>query len=143
VTIWAAGLGAERAGLTVSSILVADGEPGRILGLIDDESSLWDAVESTGRAAVTLPHQGEHLLADRFAGLLPAPGGLFADGDWTDTAYGPVSAGATTWIGVTLDDATRFGYALLVTATIAEMHLADDPVPPLVHARGRYRGIAG
>ena len=43
VTLWTA---PGPAGLTVSSTLVADGEPGRLLGLLDDESDLWTAVEA-------------------------------------------------------------------------------------------------
>jgi len=48
---------------------------------------------------VTLLHSGDHLLADRFGGQLPAPGGLFAEGNWRDTDFGPVPAGAPTWAG--------------------------------------------
>ena len=40
VTLWTA---PGPAGLTVSSMLVAGGEPGRVLGLIDEESELWSA----------------------------------------------------------------------------------------------------
>jgi flavin reductase (DIM6/NTAB) family NADH-FMN oxidoreductase RutF len=142
VTIWTAGTGVRRTGLTVSSMLVADGDPARVIALIDDESSLWDELESTRRAAITMLRQGEHLVGDRFAGLLPSPGGLFADGDWVDSDFGPVPADATTWVGVTLEGSTPCGYALLVTATITETHMASDGGPPLVHVRGRYRGLA-
>src|SRR2546423_11711463 len=70
----------------MSSTLIVDGRPGRILGLVDDESELWAAIEDAGRFAV-LPLRPEHRqLADRFAGLMPAPGGLFANGDWRATA---------------------------------------------------------
>jgi 3-hydroxy-9,10-secoandrosta-1,3,5(10)-triene-9,17-dione monooxygenase reductase component len=142
VTIWTAGVGPARAGLTVSSILVADGEPGRVIGIVDEESSLWEAMKSTGCAAITMLHQGEHLLADRFAGILPSPGGLFAVGDWVDSAYGPVAADAATLAGVTLDESTRFGFGLMIAATIAELHVTTDPLKPLAHVRGRYRGLA-
>ena len=43
VTLWTA---PGPAGLTVSSMLVADGEPGRVLGLIDEESDFWDGASS-------------------------------------------------------------------------------------------------
>jgi len=142
VTIWTAGTGAARAGLTVSSILVVDGNPGRVVGILDDESDLWAAMKATGRAAITMLHAGEHLLADRFAGVLPAPGGRFAEGDWTDTDYGPVPSEATTWAGVVLEAARPYGYGLLVEAAIGELRVAADPQPPLAHARGRYRGLS-
>jgi 3-hydroxy-9,10-secoandrosta-1,3,5(10)-triene-9,17-dione monooxygenase reductase component len=141
VTIWTAGTGTARAGLTVSSILIADGEPGRVVGLIDDESELWTAMKATGRAAITMLHAGDHLLADRFAGLLPAPGGRFAEGDWTDTGFGPVPVAAATWAGVDLEAARPYGFGLLVEAAIVELHLAADPATPLAHVRGRYRDL--
>lgn len=141
VTIWTAGSGASRAGLTVSSLLVVDGDPGHVIGILDDESDLWEAMKATGRAAITMLHAGEHLLADRFAGVLPAPGGVFSEGSWTDTAFGPVISGATTWAGVALEAARPCGYGLLVEAAIAELHVAADPAAPLAHARGRYREL--
>jgi 3-hydroxy-9,10-secoandrosta-1,3,5(10)-triene-9,17-dione monooxygenase reductase component len=134
VTLWTA---PGPAGLTVSSALVADGEPGRLLGLVDDESVLWEAAEAAGRFAVTPLGAGDQQLADRFAGLMPAPGGPFAAGRWTETPYGPVPAGAVAWAGCRLDAARPYGWALLVEATIERVELVGA-VPPLIHYRGRY-----
>jgi 3-hydroxy-9,10-secoandrosta-1,3,5(10)-triene-9,17-dione monooxygenase reductase component len=137
VTLWTA---PGPAGLTVSSTLVADGEPGRLLGLVDDESELWAAIEAAGRFAVAPLGRAHRQLADRFAGLLPAPGGLFAAGDWHPTDFGPVPADATTWVGCRLDAARPFGWALLVEATVERVELGA-PGEPLVHYRGRYREL--
>ncbi len=38
VTLWTAGSGADRAGLTLTSVVVALGEPARLLGLVDPDS---------------------------------------------------------------------------------------------------------
>lgn len=92
VTLWTADGPAGPAGLTVSSVLVADGEPGRILGLVDDESQLWEAVREVRRFAVCVLGPGDRRLADQFAGLLPAPGGPFRGYEWIQTPYGPVPA---------------------------------------------------
>jgi flavin reductase (DIM6/NTAB) family NADH-FMN oxidoreductase RutF len=92
VTVWTAGSGHGRAGLTVSSMLVVDGEPGRVLGMISDEADLWTSIEETQRFAVIQLGTEDRLLADRFAGLLPAPGGPFRVGRWEQTDYGPVPA---------------------------------------------------
>ncbi len=40
VTLWTSVHNGERAGLTVSSMLVANGEPGYVLGVLDPESDL-------------------------------------------------------------------------------------------------------
>ncbi|GAB3966011.1 hypothetical protein GCM10027615_12360 [Plantactinospora veratri] len=153
VTLWTAYAGTTAtgeptgpAGLTVSSTLVADGEPGRLLALVDEESELWAAASGSGRFAVTLLGPAHRQLADRFAGLFPAPGGLFASGEWTGTPYGPVPGGARDgtggWAGCRLDGAREYGWALLVEATVETVELAEAAAP-LLHHRGRYRELAG
>ncbi len=133
VTLWTA---PGPAGLTVSSCLIGDGEPGRVLGLIDDESELWEAISAGGVFAVTLLQAGQQQLADRFAGLLPAPAGLFKQGEsWQESSFGPVLE--QTWVGCRLDSARPFGWALLVEATIEEISL-HEPGSALLHHRGSY-----
>ncbi|GII24924.1 flavin reductase family protein [Planosporangium mesophilum] len=141
VTLWTA---PGPAGLTVSSTMVVDGEPGRLLGVLDEESELWEAIEDAGRFAVTVLTSQDRQLGDRFAGLMPAPGGLFAGGDWEETGYGPVPAGRTGWAGwagCRLDQARPMGWGLLVEATIETVDLGEAQ-PPLVHYRGRYRELS-
>lgn len=138
VTLWTA---PGPAGLTVSSTLVADGAPARLLGLLDEESDLWAAASAAGRFAVAPLSPQHRQLADRFAGLLPAPGGLFTGSGWADTPYGPVPADASGWVGCRLDGARPCGWSLLVEATVERVELAADPVP-LVHFRGRYWELA-
>jgi 3-hydroxy-9,10-secoandrosta-1,3,5(10)-triene-9,17-dione monooxygenase reductase component len=138
VTLWTA---PGPAGLTVSSTLVADGDPARVLGLVDEESDLWAAARSAGRFAVATLGPDDRQLADRFAGLLPTPGGPFASGAWTPTGYGPVPAAAGAWCGCRLDGAEEYGWALLVRATVETVELGPDP-GPLLHQRGRYRLLA-
>jgi flavin reductase (DIM6/NTAB) family NADH-FMN oxidoreductase RutF len=140
VTLWTT---AGPAGLTVSSTLVADGEPGRVLGLIDDESDFWDAALEHGRFAVAPLTPADRQLADRFAGLMPAPGGLFAAGDWVPTAYGPVPAHAGTWAGCRLESHRPCGWALLVEAVVETVQAGPAPAPPLIHYRGRYQELGG
>jgi flavin reductase (DIM6/NTAB) family NADH-FMN oxidoreductase RutF len=135
VTLWTA---PGPQGLTVSSMLVADGDPGRVLGLIDEESDLWDALTEAGRFAVAPLGPDDRQLADRFAGLSPAPGGLFAAGEWTPTEYGPVPAHAGTWAGCRLESSRECGWALLVEGVIETVSLGSEAAP-LIHYRGRYR----
>ncbi|SCG37077.1 NADH-FMN oxidoreductase RutF, flavin reductase (DIM6/NTAB) family [Micromonospora siamensis] len=137
VTLWTA---PGPAGLTVSSTLVAEGEPDRLLGLVDAESDLWAAIEAAGRFAVAPLGPPHRQLADRFAGLFPSPGGLFATGPWTDTDYGPVPTDAGGWAGCRLDTAREYGWALLVEATIETVDLAEETAP-LLHYRGRYHDL--
>jgi flavin reductase (DIM6/NTAB) family NADH-FMN oxidoreductase RutF len=139
VTLWTAyGREARPAGLTVASTVVAEGEPGALLGLVDDESDLYAALLASNRCAVTVLAEGDGQLADRFAGLLPAPGGLFAEGVWERTEYGPVRSRRHPWVGCTVASSHRVGYAVLVEATVERIELGADDVPPLLRHRGHY-----
>jgi flavin reductase (DIM6/NTAB) family NADH-FMN oxidoreductase RutF len=128
---------AGRAGLTVSSLMVANGEPARVLALVDPDSDLAATVDETGRAVVQLLSWAHRDLAEAFAGTAPAPGGPFRTGEFVDTPWGPRLADATTWAGVTLEGATGVGWSTLLTLTVDEVVVGDDD-EPLVHRRGRY-----
>ena len=54
VSVWAAARGSRRAGWTVSSLVVADGEPAVALGLVDEDSDLADLLADSGPVAVSL-----------------------------------------------------------------------------------------
>jgi 3-hydroxy-9,10-secoandrosta-1,3,5(10)-triene-9,17-dione monooxygenase reductase component len=136
VTLWTASSSADH-GLTVSSMVIFDGDPGGVLGLIDEESDLWEAASASGRFAVSLLEEADRQLADRFGGLLPSPGGLFATGPWERTEWGPVPEGHS-WAGCRLVGATPKGWSLLVEGVLERIELAE-PAAPLVHERGRYR----
>lgn len=142
MTLWTSGTPDGRAGLTVSSLMVAAGEPGRVLGLIDPDSDLMDALAMTDLAVVSLLHYRHHNLADVFAGQTPAPGGQFkqlAEGvSWLETSWGPVLSDVTTWVGVRVESVVEVGWSSLVTATIEHAEIGDDG-EPLIHRRGRYR----
>ena len=138
VSLWTA---PGPAGLTVSSILVVDGDPGRVLGLVDDESDLWTAIGEFGRFAVAPLRERDRQLADRFAGLMPAPGGLFRADTWRDTGYGPVLADLSTWVGCRLVDHRPVGWGLLVEGAVEQVEVGTEDAP-LVHYRGRYRPLA-
>jgi flavin reductase (DIM6/NTAB) family NADH-FMN oxidoreductase RutF len=117
--------------------MVANGEPARVLALVDPDSDLADAVQRTGRAVVQLLSWSHRDLAEAFAGAAPAPGGPFRTGEFEDTAWGPRLTDATTWAGTTLESVATVGWSSLLTLTIDEVTVGDDE-EPLVHRRGRY-----
>jgi 3-hydroxy-9,10-secoandrosta-1,3,5(10)-triene-9,17-dione monooxygenase reductase component len=136
VTLWTA---PGPAGLTVSSTVVADGAPARVFGLLDPESDLLEAVEEHVVFAVVALAAGDRQLADRFAGLMPAPGGLFAGGGWRGTPYGPVPETSHPWAGCRLVGTRPAGWSVLVEGEVVDVEMAD--IEPLVHYRGRYRAV--
>lgn len=144
VTLWTA---PGPAGLTVSSTLVAEGDPAHVFGLLDQESDLLDAISEHRTFAVMALASGDRQLADRFAGLMPAPGGLFAHDEWRETSYGPVTD--RPWIGCRLVGTRPAGWLVLVEGELETTELPTTQLPtaqldataPLVHYRGRYRTI--
>jgi flavin reductase (DIM6/NTAB) family NADH-FMN oxidoreductase RutF len=138
VTLWTAGGEDDPAGLTVSSLMVAGGEPGRVLGLLDPDSDLCERLIATGRGVVCLLGWEHRDLADAFAGTAPAPGGPFRTGRFTTTEWGPRLDSALAWARVSVETAQDVGWSTLVTCTIDEVELGEDAAP-LVHRRGRYQ----
>jgi 3-hydroxy-9,10-secoandrosta-1,3,5(10)-triene-9,17-dione monooxygenase reductase component len=141
VTLWTAGQEEARTGLTVSSILVAEGDPSSVLGLVNDMSGLWDAVQATGAFVVHVLERRHRALAERFAGARPSPGGLFHGLDVAASRWGPCLADVGTRACCGLVGATEVGYQQLVRGVIerVEIGAVEDP---LGFFRGRYRALA-
>lgn len=141
VTVWTTGAGRDRAGWTVSSLVVADGRPAEVLGLIDEDSDFAAALEVGSRVTVNLLGRDHGFLADVFAGLAPAPGGPFTQGSWSAGEYGPVLDDAAGHVGVRVTDvSTKAGWTLLVRSEIEAVDVGD--IEALAHVRGRYTGLA-
>lgn len=140
VTIWTSGSVDEPRGLTVSSILVAEGEPALVLGLLSDTSDLWDAIGSTGTFVVHILPADRGALADVFAGIRPHPGGPFSGLETSDSEHGPLIVGLPDRVHCRVADVGDRGFQKLVTGSIEKIEL-DDPADPMIHYRGRYRRL--
>ena len=137
VTLWTSGSGRGQAGLTVSSLMVAAGEPGRIVALLDPDSDLAETLHRTRRAVVHVLAWRHRDLADAFAGVAPAPGGAFRLAAFEAGEWGPRLVDAPAWAAVTLETELAVGWSSLVTCIVDDVHLGDDTAP-LVHRRGHY-----
>ena len=142
VTLWTTGSGPSRAGLTVSSLMVANGELAHALALIDPDSDFAVASESTGtavvqRSRVAAPGPSRRLRRDRTRSRR----GLQAGWTWTDTKWGPVLEGASAWAGVRLAEELRHvGWSSLVDTVVEHVEIAEE-AQPLVHRWGRYQPL--
>jgi len=137
VSLWTSGDDVARAGLTVSSLMVATGEPASVLALLDPDAELAERLRESRTAVVHLLQWQDRSLADAFAGVTPAPGGAFRLGSWEQTEWGPRLSTAASWAGVRLGEVGEVGWSELVTCAIEELVLGDDD-EPLIHRRGRY-----
>lgn len=141
VTIWAAHGQPRPVGLTVSSVVVADGEPGEVIGLIDPASEVFETIADEGRWAVSLLAHDDRQLADAMAGLAPAPGGPFRLARWRDTEWGPVLATSPGWLGARLAaEPVEVGWSMLVRGIVESIEI-DETVAPVAYVRGNYRQL--
>lgn len=137
VTLWTCGEGATRAGLTVSSRMVAHGEPAHALALVDPDSDFADRLGATGRCVISLLEWPHRQLADAFAGVAPAPGGVFTLGSWEQTPWGPRLRDAPAWAAGSVVDTREVGWSLLVDVVLEHVEVGVES-RPLEHRRGRY-----
>lgn len=138
VTLLTAEHAGRPAGLTVSSVLVADGDPGQLLVILDPLSDLHDAVLGSGAAVLNLLGTTDRRLAEAFGFQSPAPGGPFRLAEWAASEWGPVLVGATGWAGCRLlADQRPVGWGVELQFTIEHVTIGRDD-PPLLHHRGRY-----
>ncbi len=137
VTLWTAGDEEARAGLTVTSLMLAQGEPARVLALLDPDSDLADVLARTGRCVVHLLSWRHRDLAEVFAGLSPAPGGPFRAASFEPSPHGPVLSDASTRVTLNIESSAEVGWSVLVTGVVDEVVVGDDD-ELLRHFRGRY-----
>lgn len=140
VTVWTAGQ-ADWAGLTVSSLLLAQGEPGQVVGLIGPDTDLLDILAETGRFVVhLLTDRPEHRrLAQHFAGTLSADPDLL---QVEDSPYGPRLRWAPDQLACRLYSRHPCGWSELIEAAVDEVRWANGPQswrPALLWYRGGFR----
>jgi 3-hydroxy-9,10-secoandrosta-1,3,5(10)-triene-9,17-dione monooxygenase reductase component len=140
VTVWTAGRPPGGAGLTVSSVLVAEGEPARLLGLIDPTSALWEAAQATGAFVVHVLAAGDRALAERFSEVRPPIRGPFERLEVAASPWGPVLGGSRPHAACRLVGSAPVGHAELVEGVIEQLELPDLE-DPLAYLHGRYRSV--
>lgn len=140
VTVWTAGGLTGGAGLTVSSVLVADGQPARVLGLIDPASAFWEVMRQAGAFVVHVLAAGDRSLAERFAETRPPIRGVFDGLEMAESPWGPVLGGRRPRAACRLARSIPAGYAELVEGVVEEIEL-HDLEDPLAWLHGGYRSV--
>ena len=140
VTIVTAGGEDRPVGLTVSSLVVADGDPPYVYFLLGSTTDLFYALEESGKFVVHVCAEADRDIADVFAGRRPAPGGPFKTLEWRPSPWGPVMERLGTRAYCTVVDTDEETYSVLVAATLDELELSDLQ-DPLAYFRGAYRSL--
>lgn len=141
VTVVTSGDRDRKAGLTVSSLMVVEGEPGLVQLVIGPTSDLWEVVDDTGRFVIHVCHEGDRELAQVFAGLRPNPGGVFAGVNVTGSEHGPVIDRLANRAYCRLVEKRAVGHSGLLIGEIDRID-AGDMSDPLVYFRGGYRALS-
>lgn len=141
VTIVTSGAGDRTVGLTISSLLIIEGESPMIQLVVGPTSDLWDVMAETGVFVVHVCDATHTRLSDVFAGLRPSPGGMFASLEVVETKWGPTLSEIPDRAYCRLVERAETGYSGLVTGAIDQIELTELS-DPLVYYRGRYRGLA-
>jgi 3-hydroxy-9,10-secoandrosta-1,3,5(10)-triene-9,17-dione monooxygenase reductase component len=140
VTVWTAGQLPGGAGLTVSSVLVAEGQPARLLCLIDPTSAFWEAAQETRVFVVHVLAADDRALAERFSEVRPPIRGPFERLEVAGSPWGPVLKGSRPRAACRLAGSAPVGYAELVEGVIEQLELPDLE-DPLAYLHGRYRSV--
>ena len=140
VTIVTSGSGDHITGLTVSSLVVAEGEPSRIYFLLGSTTDLFYGLEETGKFVVHVLEADDRTLADVFAGLRPSPGGRFAGVKSEQTEWGPVLTDVKTRAYCTFEGGDEETFFIVAEGRIDKLEISDVG-DPLVYFRGRYRKL--
>ena len=123
----------------MSSVLVADGSPGEVIGLINPDSALFEELAPGARFVVNLLGWQHRQLADALADLGPAPGGVFRRWSWSESDWGPVLADGPGWLGAALiGEPSPAGRMMLVRGRIETVELREAAGAPLAYVRGHY-----
>jgi 3-hydroxy-9,10-secoandrosta-1,3,5(10)-triene-9,17-dione monooxygenase reductase component len=128
------------AGLTVSSVLVAEGEPPELLGLVGDLTELAELVQRSRRFVVHVLGAEQRELADRFAGRYPDSG--FSGVELATSDWGPVLVDTPVRAYCDLSDVQPAGWSLLLRARLAAVDIGERRSDPLVHYLGRWARLS-
>jgi len=140
VTIVTAGSVSDRTGLTVSSLLVVQGEPAEVHLVVGPTTDLWDVAADSGRFVIHICRYQDHQMADVFAGLSPSPGGTFAGMAVTDSQWGPVLTDLPDRAYCRFESRVEVGWSGLVVGQIEQVEVSNLE-DPMVHFRSRYRRL--
>ncbi len=140
VTVITAGDATDRSGMTVSSIMVSEGEPGKVHFLAAPIADLCDAIDRTGRFVVHILESDHRAISEIFSERRPSPGGMFSGVAFEDGEWGPVLTDVASRAYCSGAARVEQGYSLLYSADIdrVDAETLDDP---LVYFRGHYRQI--
>ncbi|MGH2342488.1 flavin reductase family protein [Segnochrobactraceae bacterium EtOH-i3] len=140
VSVITTGSGANRTGLTATSVSALSAEPPTLTVNINRTSSTWDVLAREGRFGVNFIGADQKAVAERFSGF----GGLkgadrYQGADWTTALTGaPLLVGALAALDCEVEEAIeRHSHVILIGRIRAT--LLGDGTGALLYGEGGYR----
>lgn len=130
----------EKTGITIASIMIIEGETPLCVVAVGPDTDFVSTASDTGGFVVHLLGADHRAIADTFALIRPAPGGLFSSVAFTDTSWGPRLDDIPDVVGCGFVEAFPTGEQILVMGEIETLELSDL-TEPLIHFRGGYRTL--
>lgn len=143
VTVITAGVGEDRSGLVVISMVSLSAEPPKVIACVNRSSSTWPVIERHGAFGVSALPVHHQAVAERFAGFGGVKGAARYDGaQWLTLKTGAsLLADATAAFDCRLDEMIDRGTHSIVIGSVEAVRI-NDPGDALTYWRGGFRGIA-
>jgi flavin reductase (DIM6/NTAB) family NADH-FMN oxidoreductase RutF len=143
VTVWLAEPSADEGppvGLTVSSVVLSEGEPAMLAGLVTPDSDLADVLgRPPGRFVVHLLGAAHRRLAQHFAGDVPAPAEMLTA---SHSAHGPLLDAVGDRLLCHAVSTKTFGWSQLVEAEVDDVQ-AGQAGRGLAWYHGSFQVVGG
>src|SRR2546430_958891 len=141
VTVWTTvGEDGAPAGITVGSIVIAEGQPPVAVGLIDSLSFFWESLTVSKRFVIHVLEHPHRRLADQMAGRYPGPDARFENLELSPSEWGPVIDNVPNRAYCRFSGFVEVADSLAVKGDIDRMEFSDIE-NPLVHFRGSYHDL--
>ncbi|PLP59790.1 flavin reductase [Mesorhizobium loti] len=142
VSVINAGIGEDRSGLVVISVVSLSAEPPKVIACVNRSSSTWAVIERHRHFAVNSLGPQHQKVAERFSGF----GGIkgkdrYAGVEWTTMKTGAsVLADAVAAFDCSLDEMIDRGSHSIIIGSVKALH-TQDAGEALIYWRGGYRPL--
>lgn len=140
VSVITAGVGDDRTGLVVISLVSLSADPPKVIACVNRSSSTWPVIEKYRHFGVSSLAAGHQKVAERFSGFGGIKGvGRYADAEWFTLATGAsLLDGATAVFDCRLDEMIDRGSHSIIVGSVAAVR-TNDIGEAMLYWRGAYR----
>ncbi len=142
VSVITAGIGEDRSGLVVISVVSLSAEPPKVIACVNRSSSTWPVIERHRHFAVNSLGPQHQLVAERFSGFGGVKGGdRYTGAEWTTLKTGAsVLVDAVAAFDCSLDEMIDRGTHSIIIGSVEAVRTRDLG-EALIYWHGAYRPL--